>query len=91
MIYFSPQNILYLYPDTVKDQAFAKYYTKESQPGQSNGYIRPMLITQIPGLPQQSLLDSNPATPQPFYGHSESQGMYGSSHDATFGDPNSMQ
>ncbi|OQR75549.1 signal transducer and activator of transcription 5A-like [Tropilaelaps mercedesae] len=86
-------NILYLYPDTVKDQAFAKYYTRPSEPqsGQTNGYIKPMLITQIPGIPQL-VSDSDPATPQPFYAHSESQNMYaGGLHDATFGDPNSMQ
>ncbi|XP_022689479.1 signal transducer and activator of transcription 5B-like isoform X2 [Varroa jacobsoni] len=87
-------NILYLYPDTVKDTAFARYYTPAvgTQPGQnSNGYIRPMLITQIPGIPQQSTLDSNPATPVPFYQHSESTMYPAGSHDTTFGDPNSMQ
>ncbi|OQR79811.1 signal transducer and activator of transcription 5A-like [Tropilaelaps mercedesae] len=83
------QNLVYLYPDTPTEQAFKKHYTRpaDQQPHPHSGYVKPMLITQIPGLS-----DSNSTTSQSFYTHSESQNMYvGRSHDATFGDPSPMQ
>ncbi|RWS25719.1 signal transducer and activator of transcription 5B-like protein [Leptotrombidium deliense] len=44
------KNLLYLFPDIPKDQAFGKHYTpfSENQP-QPNGYVKPMLVIQIPG------------------------------------------
>ncbi|KAG8033982.1 hypothetical protein G9C98_008463 [Cotesia typhae] len=45
------QHLLYLYPDISKDQAFARYYTPftESQPTSNNGYVKPLLVTHVPG------------------------------------------
>ncbi|KAK8780495.1 hypothetical protein V5799_018165 [Amblyomma americanum] len=45
------QQLTYMYPDIPKDQAFGKYYTPltDSQPAISNGYVKPVLVTQIPG------------------------------------------
>ena len=44
------KHLLYLYPDRSKDLAFGKYYTpiNENQM-QPNGYVTPVLVTQIPG------------------------------------------
>lgn len=44
------KHLLYLYADRPKDQAFGKYYTpiNENQM-QPNGYVTPVLVTQIPG------------------------------------------
>ncbi|XP_054716983.1 signal transducer and activator of transcription 5B-like [Uloborus diversus] len=59
------KNLLYLYPDIPKDQAFGKYYTyTENQPSSVNGYVRPVLVTQIPGWSGTCGLDSYPGTPQ---------------------------
>ncbi|XP_022670376.1 signal transducer and activator of transcription 5A-like isoform X2 [Varroa jacobsoni] len=88
-------NILYLYPEIPKETAFGRYYSPAvatPHTKNDNGYIPPRLVTQIP-LPfqQHSSLDSNPPTPQSFYGHSEPQNVYaGGSHDNGYGDPNSM-
>ncbi len=45
------KHLTYLYPDTPKDNAFSKYYTpfNENQPQSSNGYVKPVLVTFIPG------------------------------------------
>ncbi|XP_035216384.1 signal transducer and activator of transcription 5B-like isoform X1 [Stegodyphus dumicola] len=60
------KNLLYLYPETPKDQAFGKYYTPytENQPPSANGYVRPVLVTQIPGWVGSCGFDSYPGTPQ---------------------------
>ncbi|XP_015116346.1 signal transducer and activator of transcription 5B [Diachasma alloeum] len=44
-------HLLYLYPDLSKDQAFSKYYTPftENQPTSNNGYVKPLLVTHVPG------------------------------------------
>lgn len=44
------KHLIYLYPDIPKDQAFGKYYTPftENQ-APSNGYVKPLLITHVPG------------------------------------------
>lgn len=44
------KQLLFLYPDRPKDQAFGSYYTpfNENQL-QPNGYVTPVLVTQIPG------------------------------------------
>lgn len=44
-------HLLYLYPDVPKDQAFGKYYTPftENQPSANNGYVKPLLVTHVPG------------------------------------------
>ena len=44
------KHLIYLYPDVPKDQAFGKYYTPftENQ-APSNGYVKPLLVTHVPG------------------------------------------
>jgi len=60
------KHLTYLYPDIPKDQAFSKYYTpfNDSQPSSSNGYVKPVLVTFIPGWSGNSPFDSYPNTPQ---------------------------
>ncbi|XP_013779006.1 signal transducer and activator of transcription 5B-like isoform X1 [Limulus polyphemus] len=74
------KHLLYLYPDRAKDQAFGKYYTPftENQPPSSNGYVKPVLVTHIPGLTGMvSGLDSFPGTPQSYFPpHSPDTGGY---------------
>lgn len=43
------KNLSCLYPDIPKDQAFSKYYTQMSDVQPANGYVKPMLVVQIPG------------------------------------------
>ncbi|XP_034939786.1 signal transducer and activator of transcription 5B [Chelonus insularis] len=45
------QHLLYLYPDRPKDQVFSRYYTPfaENQPTTNNGYVKPLLVTHVPG------------------------------------------
>ncbi|XP_064471911.1 signal transducer and activator of transcription 5B-like isoform X3 [Ornithodoros turicata] len=63
------QQLTYMYPDIPKDQAFGKYYTPitDTQSATSNGYVKPVLVTQIPGLSGFLGMDSNPSTPQSFF------------------------
>ncbi|XP_025832752.1 signal transducer and activator of transcription 5B isoform X2 [Agrilus planipennis] len=58
-------HLVNLYPDIPKDIAFNKYYTpfQDSQPTTSNGYVRPLLVTQIPGWNGPASV-SYPNTPQ---------------------------
>lgn len=43
------KQLLFFYPDRPKDTAFGKYYTQSIVTEmQSNGYVRPELVTQIP-------------------------------------------
>ncbi|XP_054161736.1 signal transducer and activator of transcription 5B-like [Oppia nitens] len=60
------KHLTYLYPDIPKDQAFSKYYTpfNDSQPSSSNGYVKPVLVTFIPGWSGNGPYDSYPNTPQ---------------------------
>lgn len=40
----------YLYPNIPKEQAFGKYYTPlGEQHASPNGYVKPQLITHVPG------------------------------------------
>ncbi|VEN37707.1 unnamed protein product [Callosobruchus maculatus] len=57
-------HLLYLYPDRAKDIPFAKYYTpyQDNQPATNNGYVRPQLVTHVPGFTAHSY----PNTPQHF-------------------------
>lgn len=42
--------LLYLYPSIPKEQAFGKYYTPIGEtPPTNNGYVKPHLITHVPG------------------------------------------
>lgn len=42
--------LLYLYPNIPKEQAFGKYYTPIGEtPPTNNGYVKPHLITHVPG------------------------------------------
>nr|KAF7389710.1 hypothetical protein H0235_018194 [Vespula pensylvanica] len=43
------QHLLYLYPDLSKDHAFSKYYTPENRSTSINGYVKPLLVTHVPG------------------------------------------
>ncbi|XP_018340106.1 PREDICTED: signal transducer and activator of transcription 5B [Trachymyrmex septentrionalis] len=45
------QHLQYLYPDISKDTAFGKYYTPftDNQTQTSNGYVKPYLVTHVPG------------------------------------------
>ncbi|KAL1414570.1 hypothetical protein MTO96_007355 [Rhipicephalus appendiculatus] len=64
------QQLTFMYPDIPKDQAFGKYYTPvtDTQSATSNGYVKPVLVTQIPGLSGMlNLVDSNPSTPQSYF------------------------
>uniref|UniRef100_A0A0V0G7K5 Signal transducer and activator of transcription n=1 Tax=Triatoma dimidiata TaxID=72491 RepID=A0A0V0G7K5_TRIDM len=57
------QHLVYLYPDICKQQAFSKYYTPftDAQPN-TNGYVKPMLVTQIRGFAGGSSLPPTPQT-----------------------------
>ncbi|KDR18762.1 hypothetical protein L798_06440 [Zootermopsis nevadensis] len=66
------QHLVSLFPDVPKEQAFGKYYTPytENQPTTSNGYVKPLLVTHVPGWggPAGSLGGgSYPSTPQNMY------------------------
>lgn len=56
------KHLVYLYPDLVKNQYFSKYYTPaNATPGtSSNGYIKPLLVTHIPGLSSPSAGSASP-------------------------------
>lgn len=41
--------LLYLYPNIPKEQAFGKYYTPIGEHPTNNGYVKPHLITHVPG------------------------------------------
>ncbi|KAK6639420.1 hypothetical protein RUM43_007693 [Polyplax serrata] len=58
---------VYLYPDIRKDVAFSKYYTPftENQPNLINGYVKPLLVTHVPGWGPS--LGCNPGTPQTMF------------------------
>ena len=44
------KHLTYLYPAIPKDQAFAKYYEPDNDTNPApNGYIKPVLVTQVPG------------------------------------------
>ncbi|XP_063231375.1 signal transducer and activator of transcription 5B isoform X2 [Bacillus rossius redtenbacheri] len=61
------QHLVYLYPDIPKDQAFGKYYTPftENQPTSNNGYVKPLLVTHVPGWGGTNTgIVSYPGTPQ---------------------------
>uniref|UniRef100_A0A8D8XA37 Signal transducer and activator of transcription n=2 Tax=Cacopsylla melanoneura TaxID=428564 RepID=A0A8D8XA37_9HEMI len=70
-------DLMYLYPEIPKDQAFGKYYTPIQDPlPYINGYVKPILRIQIPGsqMPSNGLpggMNSYPSTPQNmFHPHS---------------------
>ncbi|KAF7994788.1 hypothetical protein HCN44_004260 [Aphidius gifuensis] len=44
-------HLTFLYPEISKSIAFGKYYTpfNESQPTSNNGYVKPLLVTHVPG------------------------------------------
>lgn len=58
-------HLLYLYPDIGKDMAFNKYYTpyQDNPPTSNNGYVKPVLVTQLPGWNNMGPV-SYPNTPQ---------------------------
>jgi len=65
------KHLIFLHPDLLKDQCFSKYYTpiNSSSNTSSNGYVRPLLVTHVPGFPGpgSSMDASYPNTPQTFY------------------------
>jgi signal transducer and activator of transcription 5B len=85
------KHLIYLYPDVPKDQAFGKYYTPftESQTP-TNGYVKPLLVTHVPGWSSGGgNLESGsyPPTPQGFYNPQSPEASMGrdtpSVHSAT--------
>ncbi|XP_046658831.1 signal transducer and activator of transcription 5B [Homalodisca vitripennis] len=64
-------HLVNLYPDICKVTAFSKYYTPftENQPTSNNGYVKPLLVTHIPGMGGQpgSNINSYPNTPQTMF------------------------
>ena len=47
--------LMYLFPHIPKDEAFSKYYTlDEPNAASSNGYVKPNLVTQVPGYAKYS-------------------------------------
>ncbi len=45
------KHLLFLYPGVAKDAVFGKYYTPIISNQQlTNGYVKPSLVTHIPGL-----------------------------------------
>lgn len=65
------QHLVYLYPEIGKQDAFQKYYTpfNDNQATTTNGYVKPMLVTQIPGFAGSNSL---PPTPQAVFQHPQS-------------------
>ncbi|XP_045119037.1 signal transducer and activator of transcription 5B-like isoform X2 [Portunus trituberculatus] len=72
--------LLYLYPNIPKEQVFGKYYTPIGEHPTNNGYVKPHLITHVPGWPGRGSTESYPNTPQPMY----------PMHDSSLGDPPSV-
>lgn len=63
-------HLVHLYPDINKVQAFSKYFTPftENQPTANNGYVKPLLVTHIPGMGgPASSVGSYPSTPQTMF------------------------
>ncbi|XP_032786524.2 signal transducer and activator of transcription 5B isoform X1 [Daphnia magna] len=85
------KHLIYLYPDIPKDQAFGKYYTPftDSQTP-TNGYVKPLLVTHVPGWSSGGgnlETGSYPPTPQGFYNPQSPEASMGrdtpSVHSAT--------
>ncbi|XP_046639018.1 signal transducer and activator of transcription 5B-like isoform X2 [Daphnia pulicaria] len=85
------KHLIYLYPDIPKDQAFGKYYTPftDSQTP-TNGYVKPLLVTHVPGWSSgggNMESGSYPPTPQGFYNPQSPEASMGrdtpSVHSAT--------
>ncbi|XP_043290168.1 signal transducer and activator of transcription 5B [Venturia canescens] len=79
------QHLLYLYPDVSKDQAFSKYYTPfdERQPMSNNGYVKPLLVTHVPGWGGGSVGGQTPSHSSVVGIGRSSQGGQGGSYPAT--------
>ncbi|KAF2881123.1 hypothetical protein ILUMI_25034 [Ignelater luminosus] len=58
-------HLVNLHPDIPKDVAFNKYYTpyQDNQPTSNNGYVKPLLVTHVPGWSAPGTM-SYPNTPQ---------------------------
>lgn len=84
------KDLVYLYPDILKDEAFEAYYTPLNDTTQlANGYVKPMLIqTLVTNYPKSNYNDTveqmegtvTPATPNSF-SQSSPEGIY---QDNTF-------
>ncbi|KAJ8920971.1 hypothetical protein NQ315_015765 [Exocentrus adspersus] len=63
--------LVFLYPDISKDIPFGKYYTpyQDNPPTSSNGYVKPHLVTHVPGFTGHSY----PNTPQHPYASPDPQ------------------
>ncbi|XP_065220260.1 signal transducer and activator of transcription 5B-like isoform X2 [Planococcus citri] len=65
-------HLVYLYPEIPKEKAFGKYYTPfiDSPSPSTNGYVKPILITHLPGFSlniQPLGIHSAPQTPQSMF------------------------
>ncbi|XP_017479934.1 PREDICTED: signal transducer and activator of transcription 5B-like, partial [Rhagoletis zephyria] len=59
------KHLVYLYPDISKELAFSKYYTPLGDNSKTvAGYVKPYLVTCVPGLSGPTGFDSYPNTPQ---------------------------
>ncbi|XP_051171360.1 signal transducer and activator of transcription 5B isoform X2 [Leptopilina boulardi] len=78
------QHLLYLYPDISKDQAFSKYYTPFSEnQSVTNGYVRPLLVTHVPGWGGPAIGGQTPSHSSLVGVGGSSQGGPGGSYPAT--------
>ncbi|XP_065222703.1 signal transducer and activator of transcription 5B-like isoform X2 [Planococcus citri] len=62
-------DLVYLYPNIPKEEAFGKYYSpfNGSPSPSTNGYVIPTLITHLPGFSQPMSIHSAPQTPQSMF------------------------
>ncbi|XP_026810349.1 signal transducer and activator of transcription 5B-like isoform X3 [Rhopalosiphum maidis] len=83
-----------LYPNIDKDLAFGKYYTQSSNnstPVTNNGYVKPLLVTHVPGWSGPSTngqgMNSYPNTPQSQMFHENSVGNYSGTDASVYSEP----
>ncbi|CAH1715679.1 signal transducer and activator of transcription 5B-like [Aphis gossypii] len=83
-----------LYPNIDKDMAFGKYYTQSSNnstPVTNNGYVKPLLVTHVPGWSGSSTngqgMNSYPNTPQDHMSHENSLGNYSVKDASVYSEP----
>ncbi|XP_014484889.1 PREDICTED: signal transducer and activator of transcription 5B isoform X2 [Dinoponera quadriceps] len=79
------QYLLYLFPDFTKDQAFSKYYTpfNDNQATSTNGYVKPLLVTHVPGWSAPGLGNQTPSHSSVVGVGGNGQGGPGGSYPAT--------
>uniref|UniRef100_A0A6M2DHU1 Signal transducer and activator of transcription n=1 Tax=Xenopsylla cheopis TaxID=163159 RepID=A0A6M2DHU1_XENCH len=82
-------HLTYLYPDIDKNTAFGKYYTRfEDNDNKKDGYVRPLLITHVPGFGTPS--NTYPNTPQSHYMQSPDPSRDTPSVASSYGGPGTV-